>query len=126
MVQLQVSYLMMLIDEAAVSVRLPLDQWTADMSGRGGFRLVPVMSPADIANMPTEKVLVIRRGVGAFVGRTPTVLELPGWKPLPLITRAPIPQPAAQGADEGQDVAAPAPQRPTGRAAMPCRPGGPL
>jgi hypothetical protein len=26
---------------------------------------------------------VIRRGVGAFVGHTPTVLELPGWKPRP-------------------------------------------
>ena len=146
----------MLLDEAAIAVRLPLDQWSADFGGRGitlhisvqslsqleqcwgkagagtlkgntgtlilygggkdadelaaisslcgerwrrvvtedteplrkmpgvqrgEWEKVPVLTAAQISNMPPGQAVVLKRGLGgAFVGRTPTVLERKDWR----------------------------------------------
>jgi type IV secretion system protein VirD4 len=49
-----------------------------DLHGRGATRTVrkvPVLAPAQIANLPTGKVLVIRRGLAPVVGRVQ-----PAWR----------------------------------------------
>jgi len=51
--------------------------WTTDPHGRGRSRTVrsvPVMAPAQIANLPEGRVLVFRRG-----GSTPSS-GVPGWR----------------------------------------------
>jgi hypothetical protein len=49
---------------------------------RGEWEKVPVLTAAQISNMPPGQAVVLKRGLGgAFVGRTPTVLERKGWRP---------------------------------------------
>ena len=51
---------------------------TTDLHGRVGSRTtrrVPVLAPAQIANLPTGKVLLIRRGLAPVIGRV-----RPAWK----------------------------------------------
>ena len=155
----------MLLDEAAIAVRLPLDQWSADFGGRGitlhisvqslsqleqcwgkagagtlkgntgtlilygggkdadelaaisslcgerwrrvvtedteplrkmpgvqrgEWEKVPVLTAAQISNMPPGQAVVLKRGLGgAFVGRTPTVLERKDWRSASLTDLAP-------------------------------------
>src|SRR5205823_4622530 len=57
--------LSLVLDEAALICPIPLDNWTADMGGRG----VPVLSPAQIAQLPFRRVLIIRKGMPSAVGR---------------------------------------------------------
>ena len=47
---------------------------------RGEWEKVPVLTAAQISNMPSGQAVVLKRGLGGvFVGRTPTVLERKGW-----------------------------------------------
>ena len=47
---------------------------------RGEWEKVPVLTAAQISNMPPGQAVVLKRGLGgAFVGRTPTVLDRKGW-----------------------------------------------
>ena len=48
---------------------------------RGEWEKVPVLTAAQISNMPPGQAVVLKRGLGgAFVGRTPTVLDRKGWQ----------------------------------------------
>src|SRR3954451_20806612 len=75
-------------DELAAISTLCGERWrrvvTEDTKGlakmpgvqRGEWEKVPVLTTAQISNMPPGQAVVLKRGLGgAFVGRTPTVLE---------------------------------------------------
>ena len=49
---------------------------------RGEWEKVPVLTAAQISNMPSGQAVVLKRGLGgAFVGTTPTVLDRKDWRP---------------------------------------------
>ena len=59
---------------------------------RGEWEKVPVLTAAQISNMPPGQAVVLKRGLGgAFIGPTPTVLDRKGWRaagPADLVARS--------------------------------------